>query len=166
MKALFRFLAPCALGLAYVLASLPVSAQTVLLVVRENANSRPLPPPLAVREGVSGSLFDAGIIVLDAPGAAPLPGTPELARLARAAGAQVVLQCSTEYADTTLGADLVRISARTTYALIDSSNGAVIAEGTQEATNKDREHDVGRAALGGEIGKAVVLQVRKVLDRF
>jgi hypothetical protein len=166
MKTQSRMLLGAALAAACLLAALPASAQTVLLVVRENANARPLPPPLAVREGVSGSLFDAGIIVLDAPGSAPMPGAPELARLARSAGAQVVIQCSTEYADTPIGRDLVRISARTTFAVIDSSTGAVIAQGTQDATNKDREHDIGREALGGEIGKAVVLQVKKVLDRL
>src|SRR5271157_4422955 len=53
------------LACAGVLAALPLTAQTLLLVVRENANAQPLPPPFAVREGISGSLFDAGFIVID-----------------------------------------------------------------------------------------------------
>jgi hypothetical protein len=143
--------------------TVPAAAQTVLLVVRENADGRALPPPFAVREGLSGSLFDAGFIVLDAPGAATVPGAAELARLARSAGAEIVLQCSTDYADTRLAADLVRISARTSYALIDSSTGGFLAQGTRDATNKDREREVGRVALGGEIGRDLAVQVRKTL---
>jgi hypothetical protein len=118
-----------------------------------------------VREGISGSLFDAGFIVLDAPGSAPVPGPAELARLARSAGAEIVLEVATEYADIPLGTDLVRISARTSYALIDSSTSGIVAQGTREATNKDREREVGRAALGNEIGKDVAALVKKALDR-
>jgi hypothetical protein len=143
--------------------TVPAAAQTVLLVVHEKLDTRPLPPPFAVREGLSGSLFDAGFIVLDAPGTGPVPGPVELARLARSAGAEVVLQCSTEYANTSLGADLVRISARTSFALIDSSTGGFLIQGTREATNKDREREVGRTALGGEIGRDLAALVRKTL---
>jgi len=166
MKAPHRIHARAGLALACLFAALPVTAQTVLLVVREKVDARPLPPPLAVREGISGSLFDAGFVVLDAPGSAPVPGPAELARLARSAGADVVLEVATEYADTALGTDLVRISARTSYALIDSSTSGIVAHGTQEATNKDRERDVDRAALGSEIGRNVAIEVKKVMDRL
>ena len=145
------------------MAVLPATAQTVLLVVREKKDAQPLPPPLAVREGVSGSLFDAGFIVIDAPGTAPVPGPAELARLARSAGAELVLQCSTDYSDSRLGADLLRISARTSFALIDSSTGGIIAQGTRDATNRDRELEVGRLALGAEIGKDIAGQVMKAV---
>jgi hypothetical protein len=164
MKAPSRILFRALLAGACLLAALPASAQTVLLIVREKKDAQPLPPPLAVREGVSGSLFDAGFIVIDAPGTAAVPGPTELAKLARSAGAELVLQCSTEYADTSLGADMVRISARTSFALIDSSNGGILFQGTGDATNKDRERDVGRTALGAEIGKDIAGQVKKAIE--
>jgi hypothetical protein len=137
-----------------------------LLVVRESAQAKPLPPPFAVREGISASLFDAGFIVIDAPGTAPLPGPAELARLARSAGANIVLEVATVYADKDLETDLLRISARTSFALIDSATGRVLTQGTQEATNKDREREVSRAALGGEIGRTVALRVKEVLEKL
>jgi hypothetical protein len=155
----------CLVLAAGLLCALPAASQTVLLVVRERVNSAALPPPLPVREGISDSLFNAGVIVLDAPGTAPVPGAPQLARMAQAAGADAVLEVATEYADTRLGADLLRISARTTYSLIDASTSGVIGTGTEEATNRDRESDVDRAALGGEIGRKVAERVRQLLDR-
>jgi len=136
----------------------------VLLVVRERVDSAALPPPLPVREGISDSLFNAGLIVLDAPGSAPVPAVSQLARMAQAAGADAVLEVATEYADIRLGADLLRISARTTYSLIDSATSGVIGTGTEEATNRDRESDVDRAALGSEIGRKVAEQVKRLLD--
>jgi len=157
-----------ALPLAVILLAIPAAqrlcAQSVLLVVVEAANSRPLAPPLAVREGLSSSLFDAGCIVLDSPGSAALPGPAEAARMARSAGAQVVLEVATEYSDTTLDADILRISARTTYTVIDSSTSNVLARGTRNATNRDRERDVSRAALGSEIGKDLAGVFRDFLD--
>jgi hypothetical protein len=152
--------------LACFLAALPVTAQTVLLVVREQVDGQPLPPPFPVREGISATLFDAGFIVLDAPGAAPAADTTELARLARSAGAAAVLEIAAEYKDTQLGTDIVRISAHASYAVIDSASNGIMAQGTSDATNRDRELGVNRAALGNEIGKDVVVKVKKVLDRL
>jgi hypothetical protein len=153
------------IAFACLFVTLPAAGQAVLLVVREKADGKPLPPPFAVREGLSGSLFDAGFIVIDAPGTAAIPGPGELARLARSAGAEIVLQCSTEYADTKIGADLLRIAARTSYSVIDSSTGEILAHGTRESTNRGREQEVGRTALGGEIGRDVAVQVRKSLPK-
>lgn len=151
--------------LAALLGAQPAGAQTVLLMVTEAANSQPLLPPLAVREGVSASLFDAGCIVLDAPAGGRLPAPAEAARLARSAGAEVALEVSTEYADTSVEANLLRIAARTTYAVIDPATSGVLARGTREATNSGREKDVGRVALGAEIGKDVARVIQDVLDR-
>ena len=147
------------LVLACFLAGLPAAAQTLLLVVQENANAMPLSPPFAVREGISGDLFDAGYIVLDAPGASPFPAAADIARVARSAGADMVLEVATDYTDTVIGTDILRISARTAYALIDSTTNATIAQGTREATNKDRERDTSRSALGTEIGRAIAVEV-------
>jgi hypothetical protein len=152
-RATIRFVSSVLTLLAVLLAAQGAGAQTVLLVVVEQANSRPLAPPLAVREGVSAGLFDAGCIVLDAPGSTALPAAGDAARLARSAGAEVALEIVTDYADTSLGRDLLRISARTTYTLIDT------------ATSRDREKDVNRAALGAEIGRDIVREVKDVLDR-
>ena len=155
-------------ALAVAAALLPAASargQSVLLVVVEAANSRPLPPPLPVREGLSATLFDAGCIVLDAPGASALPAPAEAARMARSAGADVALEVSTEYSDTHLGTDRLRISARTTYALIDMSTSGVLLRGTRTASNQDREKDVSRAVLGAEIGRDVAQAIRDYLDR-
>ncbi len=135
MNAPSRILVRAVLACACLLAALPAATQTLLLVVREKVDTRPLPPPLPVREGISGSLFDAGFIVIDDPGSSPVPAPAELARRARSAGAEMALEVAAEYVDRTLGADLVRISARTSFSLIDSATGGVIAQGTQEATN-------------------------------
>jgi hypothetical protein len=153
-----------ALALACLLAGLPAAAQTLLLVVQENANSKPLPPPSGVRESLTSDLFDAGYIVLDAPGSSPLRVAAELAQVGQSAGADIVLTVATDYSDAPLG-DLLRISARTTYALIESTTGATLAHGPREATNKDRERDVSRTVLGGEIGRDVAARVKAVLER-
>ena len=58
---------------------------------------------------------------------------------------------------------MLRISARTSFALIDSSTGGIVVQGTRDATNKDRERDVGRTALGAEIGRDIAGQVRKAI---
>jgi len=150
--------------LAGLLAALPAAAQTVLLVVRENVDSAALPPPFPVREGLSASLFDAGVIVLDAPGSEEMPAASEAARLALAAGAEAVVEVATVYADTKLDKDLLRISARTTWTVLDASTSRPIGSGTEEATNRDREKDVDRLALGGEIGRRVADRVRRLLD--
>jgi len=110
-------------------------------------------------------LFDAGCIVLEAPGISALPTPPEAAGMARSAGAEVALEVSTEYADTSLGTDLVQISARATYALIDTSTSVVLTLGTRTATNRNREKDVTRAALGAEIGQGIGQVIRDYLDR-
>jgi hypothetical protein len=150
--------------LASLFCAAPAGAQSVLLVVVEAVDTTALPPPLAVREGLSASLFDAGCIVLDSPGSASLPGPAEAARMARSAGADIALEVSTQYADTSLGVDLLRISARTTYLLIDSSTSGVLTRGSREATNRDRERDTSRAALGAEIGRDVAQAIRDFLD--
>jgi hypothetical protein len=155
-----------AIVLACVLAGLPAAAQSLLLVVQENANAMPLKPPFTVREGISNDLFDAGYIVLDAPGSSPLPPAAVLAQSAQSAGADIVLAVATDYSDVLLPLDMLRISARTTYALIDAATSAIIAQGTRAATNEDRERDVTRAVLGGEIGKDVADQVKTALSHL
>jgi hypothetical protein len=152
------------LALACVLAGLPAAAETLLLVVQDGANSRPLPMPSAVREGLMGDLFDAGYIVLDAPTSTPFPGAAELSQLARSAGADFAVAVVTDYTDTPLRLDYIRITARTAYSLIDAATSVVIDHGARDATNKDRERDVTRAILGAEIGRDVAAQVKAFLE--
>ena len=165
MEPLSRTRLRSVLALACLLAGMPAAAQTLLLVVQEKANARPLPPPSSVREGASGDLFDAGYIVLDAPASTSFPAAAELALIGRSAGADLVLAVTTDYADAPYGLDLLRISARTTFALIDTTTSAVVAHGTREATNRERERDVNRSVLGGEIGRDVAAQVKVFLER-
>jgi hypothetical protein len=152
------------LALACLLAGLPAAAETLLLVVQDGADSRPLPQPSPVREGLTGDLFDAGYIVLDAPTSTPFPGAAELSQLARSAGADFVVAVVTDYTDTPLPLDYLRITARTSYSLIDASTSVVIAHGTRDATNKDRERNVTRVLLGAEIGTDVAAQVKAFLE--
>lgn len=152
------------LVLAVMAAALPAAAQTVLLVVRENVGSAALPPPFPVREGLSDGLFNAGVIVLDAPGTEAMPAAAEAIRIARAAGAEAVLEVATAYADVKLDKDLVRISAHTTWTVLDAATSRSIGSGTEESTNRDREQKVDRLALGGEIGRKVAEKVKKLLD--
>lgn len=153
------------LAFACLLAGMPAAAETLLLVVQDGANSRPLPRPSAVREGLTGDLFDAGYIVLDAPSSVPFPPAPDLAAIGQSAGADVVVAVATDYTDTTLPLDFIRISARTTYSLVDCATSAVIAQGTRQTSNRDRERDVTRTVLGEEIGKDVAALVKKILER-
>jgi hypothetical protein len=151
--------------LACLIAGFPAAAETLLLVVQDGANSRPLPRPSAVREGLTSDLFDAGYIVLDAPSASPFPSAGDLAVIGQTAGADVVIAVATDYSDTLLPLDFVRITAKTTYALVDVATKAVIEQGTRQTSNKDRERDVTRMVLGEEIGRDVAALVKGILER-
>jgi len=150
------------LVLAVLLAAVPLTAQTILLAIQETANGTPLAPPLPAREGVAGSLFDNGFIVLDLPGDAP-SATAELIRVARAAGADLVLEVRVQYSDRSLGVGKTRISGSVAYTLTDTTSGAVRAKGQEGASNADREKDVDRVILGQEIGKTLVLRIQQAL---
>jgi len=150
---------------ASLLAALPAASQTVLLLVRESVDSAALPTPFPVREGVSDSLFNAGVVVVEAPGGASIPAPADAARMARAAGADAVVELVTVYTDTQQGADVLRIAARTTWSVLEAVSGRLLGSGNEEATNRDRERDVDRMALGAEIGRKVADQVLPLLQR-
>jgi hypothetical protein len=141
----------------------PVAAQTVLLVIQESAAGRPLAAPLPLREGLAASLFDSGIIVFDLPGVTPASGADEISRLAQRAGADFILKVQADYADTQSSGN-VSISAHVTWSLLVSATGKAVAAGSRDASNRGREHDVDRAALGAEIAVPVVEEVRKALN--
>jgi hypothetical protein len=136
------------------LAAAPLTAQTILLAVRDSVNGAPLAPPLPTREGVAGSLFDSGFIVFDAPGDGARTAS-ELVGVARAAGADLVLDVRGQYTDRALGGGVVRVSVTVAFTLTDAASGAVQAKGEATADNAGREKDVDRVMLGQEIGKAL-----------
>ena len=140
----------------------PASAQTILLLIRENVAGRPLPAPLPVREGLTASLFDAGIVVFDLPGAAPASGASEIMRLAQSAGADLILEVQADYTDTAAGGGL-RISLHVSWSLLAGKTGALLISGTRDAANSGRERDVDRLALGAEIAAPIAEEVRKAL---
>jgi hypothetical protein len=145
------------------LAAAPVTAQTILLAVRDSVNGAPLAPPLPTREGVAGSLFDTGFIVFDAPGEAERSAA-ELAGLARTAGADLVLDVRGQYTDRALGAGgLRRVALTVTFTLTDAASGVVRAKGEETADNANREKDVDRVVLGQEIGRAVSARISAAL---
>jgi len=143
---------------------LHLSAQTLLLMVEESSRSGPLDPPLAVREGVAQNLFAAGVIVVEVPPTYVRP--PVLPAFARAAGADIILDVTASYTETPGAANRPDISVATTFSLIDAETGNTLAKASDDATNKDREAQVDRTALGEEIGVRIVAAAEKVLSAW
>ena len=151
------------LFLLSLISAAPLAAQTLLLIVRESTDGKPLPPPLPTKEGLESGLFDAGYIVLEYPDAAAVPDQAELRRTARFGGADLILSITVEYTEAAISLNLVRCSGRAVYSITDAAHGAVRAKGKQDASNKDRERGVDRRALGQEIGRALAEKVTEAL---
>jgi hypothetical protein len=143
--------------------AVPLAAQTVLLVVQESVDGKPIPPPLAAKEGLGSGLFDAGYIVFEFPDSDRAPDPAVVTQTARSAGADLILTVSVRYTETAINSRLVRRSAHAAYALTNAENGAVRTKGIQDASNKDREADVDRRALGKEVGAGVANKVTGAL---
>lgn len=139
--------------------AVPLAAQTVLLVVQERVDGKPLPPPLAVKEGLGSGLFDAGFIVFEFPDSDKAPDQAALTQTARSAGADLILRVTVQYTEAAINTRLVRRSAHAAWALTNAENGAVRTKGLLDASNKDREADVDRHALGEELGAGVAKKV-------
>ena len=144
-------------------AAVPVTAETILLTVRESVNDAPLAPPLPSREGVAGSLFDGGFIVIDLPGDTPARDAAEMIGVARSAGADLLLDVRVRYSDRALGGGVVRISGSVAFTLTDAASGVVRAKGEEAVTNANREKDVDRVILGQEIGRTLAGRIREAL---
>jgi hypothetical protein len=153
------------LVLAALAAAVPVTAQTILLTVQESVNGATISPPLPAREGVAGSLFDGGFIVIDLPQEAPTRGAAEMIGVARSAGADLLLDVRVQYSDHPLGGGVARISGSAAFTLTDTASGVVRAKGEEAVTNAKREKDVDRVILGQEIGRIVVARVREALKQ-
>ncbi|HYW81963.1 MAG TPA: hypothetical protein VFB30_01830 [Spirochaetia bacterium] len=141
----------------------PLAAQTVLLVVQESVDGKPLPPPLAAKEGLGSGLFDAGFIVFEFPDSDKAPDRAVVTHTARSTGADLILTVTVQYTETAIDSRLVRRSAHAAYALTNAENGAVRTKGMQDASNKNREADVDQRALGLELGAGVARKVAGAL---
>ncbi len=159
-KRIFRILAVLLLAAA----ALPVTAESILLAVRETADGAGLTPPLPAREGIAGSLFDAGFIVFDLPGDPAARSTNEMVRLARSAGAELFLDVRVQYTDRALGAGVVRITGAASFTLVDAATGVVKAKGQRTVDNTNREKNVDRAALGQELGRTLAARITDALS--
>jgi hypothetical protein len=82
---------------------------------------------------------------------------------ARSAGADLILRVSVAYRETSISARLVQRSGRATYTLTDAATGAVRTKGMQDASNRDREAEVDRHALGEELGALVAKKITEAL---
>jgi hypothetical protein len=137
-----------------------VRGQSILLVDRESMNGQAMVEPLPVREGVDASLFESGLIVFDVPG--DPPGREELLRIARSAGADVVLTISATW-EVAAAAIPARMTGTASFSTFNAVTGAAGPGGSVTATNKDREKDVDRAGLGAEIGAEIARRIRQAL---
>jgi hypothetical protein len=141
----------------------PLAAQTILLVVQESLAGTPLPSPLAAKEGLGSGLFDAGYIVFEYPDSDKAPDQAVVMQTARSTGADLVLNVSIAYTETSISTRLVRCAGRATYALIGAANGEVRLKGLQDASNKDREGEIDRRALGKELGTFLARKVAQAI---
>ena len=153
---------PALAVLAFIMAA-PLPAQAILLAAREAVGGVPLPPPSPAREILEETLFDRGFIVFDIAPSNPPQSRGELARIARTAGAALVLEVLLSYVDTPISTHLVRIAGTADFALIDALTGEVTAQGKETAANQDRERDVDRPALSREIGMLVATRIVQTL---
>jgi hypothetical protein len=158
---LFSLMLP--LFLLSLISAAPLAAQTLLLVVRESADGKPLPSPLPAKEGLGSGLFDAGYIVLEFPDTPAVPDQAEIRQTARSGGADLIVTVTVEYTEAAISLNMVRRSGRAVYSITDAANGAVTAKGKQEASNKNRERDVDRRALGQEIGRSLAEKIKEAL---
>jgi hypothetical protein len=155
---------PALAALACIMAA-PLPAQTILLAVLESVGGVSLTRPLPAQESLEGGLFDQGFIVFDIRVSTPSPSRGELARIARAAGAGLVLEVLVNYVDTPISTHRVQIAGTADFTLIDVVTGRVTAQGGEKVTNRERESDVDRPALGREIGTLVAARIAKALRR-
>ena len=155
---------PALAVLAFIMAA-PLPAQAILLAAREAVGGVPLPTPFAVREILEETLFDQGFIVFDIALSNPPQSRGELARIARTAGADLVLEVLVTYVDTPISTHLVQIAGTADFALIDAVTGEVTTQGREKAANRDRERDVDRPALGREIGTLVAAHIVQALHK-
>ena len=154
----------CAFLLLFALlgTAVPLSAQTILLVIQETAGGQPLTAPLPIREALAARLFDAGLIVFDLPGVTPAAGVTEISRLARTAGADVILEVQADYTDTLAGGT-TRIAAHVTWNLIATATGTAIANGARDGSNSGHEREMDRGALGATLAAPIAEDVGSAL---
>ncbi len=140
-----------------------VSAETLLIAVRETVDGRASQPPLPADEGVSTSLFEKGHIVFDTGNTDAQKNTTDLTEDARTGGAAWLLRVEVTYTQKQLDQGAMRVDGQATFTLIDSATGATSLAGTVTASNKGREKNIDRQALGMELGRLVTDRVTKAI---
>jgi hypothetical protein len=157
-------LALAALALAAALSPRPAAAETVLVATRETVGGSPCARPLPLEEGLLAALFAAGHIVFAPDGAGDSEGGAGMLRLARASGADWVLEALADYRESRVDRGPARLAARVRWTLLRAGDGSQARTGTLETGNEGRERTVDLAALGAELGTAIALAVVQVLS--
>lgn len=140
-----------------VLAPVRAAAHTLLVATREAADGEPCPAPLPLAEGLSAALFAAGHIAFGEDGPGPEIPVDQLLSVAREGGAAWLLLASADFTERAgPGNGAVRVEARTRWSLWRAADGRQAGTGTLAASNEGRERTVDSAALGAELGAAVV----------
>jgi hypothetical protein len=153
--------------IAFSLILLPclASAQTVMLVSQETVNGGGASGRQAARDGISAGLFEAGFIVFEYDAQDPAADRAALQRVARSAGADLVLQAGTELSEAAAGAGVTTTRSKTTYALTRTDTGAVVDQGVIDVDNSGTEASVDRDGVGLRIGQALASRMAKTLGR-
>ena len=146
-----------ALALALLLLpSLPLAAETFLLLVMETQDGGRARPPFTAREGILAALFEDGQIAFDLPADGASPDIDDLPLLGVQAGAGAIAVIVVDWHEERLDGGATRVSCRGSIVLIDPATGARSEPIPVALDNKDRERSVDRPGLGVEIGRFLV----------
>ena len=158
---------PRALIAIALLLALPLchaAADTILLSTRESVDGSPCARPWPLEEGLFSALFDAGHIVFAQDATDEALPAPDLVGLARAGGADWILEVVVDFQESRSRSDPARIVARARWTLTLPDSGAPAGGGKMEATNEGRERTIDRTALGAELGEAIARALEAVLS--
>ncbi|HVP19937.1 MAG TPA: hypothetical protein VMU36_13175 [Spirochaetia bacterium] len=139
-----------------------LSAETVLVAVRETVDGAPSDPPLPAVDGVSSGLFAAGHIVFDA-GSRGSSGIGDLVEVAREGGAGWLLDVSVAYKQTKLDQGAVRVAGSASFSLVNALTGVTSLSDRVAGSNAGREKKIDLTALGVELGRLISQRVTRAL---
>lgn len=150
------------LTLATALAAGALSAETVLVAVRETVDGAPSDPPLPAVDGVSSGLFAAGHVVFDA-GSRGSSEIGDLVEVAREGGAGWLLSITVAYTQTKLDQGAVRVAGSASFSLVNAQTGVTSLSDRVAGSNAGRERNINLTALGVELGRLISQRVTKAL---
>ena len=150
------------LALGTVLAAGTLSAETVLVAVRETVDGAPSDPPLPAVDGVSSGLFAAGHVVFDA-GSRGSSEIGDLVEVAREGGADWLLRITVAYSQTKLDQGAVRVAGSAAFFLVNAQTGVTSLSDRVAGSNAGRERNINLTALGVELGRLISQRVTKAL---